>query len=186
MDLPDPFDHLVRETLAEELGPPPSRELWKQIATRITEPPRYRSWRTLLPLLRTPLFHSALMVALLAWVIVQPAYRWMQQERPVYDYDQLVGDLVPPSAQQRPRPVTVPAEELLAPADTPAADSSPIEESTSQRNRTIITLMSAPVPQQAPDGQVKVQAPPASAEPAAVTVAALPTLVPRFPPGTAQ
>jgi hypothetical protein len=185
MALPDPFEELVKEALAEEMGPPPSRELWKQIAYRIAEPPRYRSWRSLLPLLRTPLFHSALMVALLAWVVIQPAYRWLQQDRPAYDY-YLEGDLVPPSAQQRPRPVTISAEDVLGSADGLAEGSLPARAEPSSRNREITTLMVAPPPRQAPDGEVKVLQPPPVEGPGPPAVAVLSTVLPRPPQGAAQ
>jgi hypothetical protein len=186
MGLPDPFEELVRETLAEEMGPPPSRDLWKQIASRITEPPPYRSWRSLLPLLRAPLFHSALMVALLAWVVVQPAYHWMQQERPVHAYYSLEGDLVPPSAPQRPRPVTVSAGDLIAPVEGLLEGASSIQEHSLPPNRVVMAAMSSPLPRQAPDGEVRVPKLPGSEEPAALAVAALPTTLPRAPESMAE
>ncbi len=81
-DCPDHSDELIRETLQEHFGPPPGRELWERIAHEISAPPRRSLWRDLLSLFEPPLVQSVMVLAVLAFLVVQPAHYWMQQDYP--------------------------------------------------------------------------------------------------------
>jgi hypothetical protein len=94
----EPLDQVISETLRDRMGPPPSREVWSRIAKDIAKPARPSTLETLLRLFHGPLAQSAFIVAMLAVIVVQPAFYWMNKDYPV-------GPLVLPySPRSRPIP----------------------------------------------------------------------------------
>lgn len=95
----DPLDRLITETLQSRMGPPPSKKVWSGITRELVRQPRYPRLREWLSLLYVPVSQSALIVAMLVILLLQPAYYWMNQEAPLQPQ---TYDLVVP---MRPRPL---------------------------------------------------------------------------------
>lgn len=70
------IDELIESTLSERLGPPPSARIWRQIEREITKSPSRRAVEWFSGLLQaafaTPLFQSAAVVGVLAFVAIMP------------------------------------------------------------------------------------------------------------------
>jgi hypothetical protein len=99
-DTYDPLDELITETLRNRMGPAPSKKVWAGITRELVrQQPRYPRLREWLSLLYVPVSQSALIVAMLVLVLLQPAYYWMNQEAPIQPQ---TYDLVVP---MRPRPL---------------------------------------------------------------------------------
>lgn len=87
-DFSDPLDSLIAETLHDRLGGPPGSDLWERIARDIAPgPPQPTLAERLRALMRAiiamPLAQSAVALAIMLVVVVQPAHYWMNQEYPV-------------------------------------------------------------------------------------------------------
>lgn len=80
MERPDPhfssIDDLIGSALSERLGPPPSARVWESIERKITRSPTRRAAEWLGSLFQaafaTPLFQSAVVVGVLAFVAIMP------------------------------------------------------------------------------------------------------------------
>lgn len=108
---PSRLDQLIGDSLRDNLGPPPSREVWHRIAGEISQSPprRVPNWR--LSFLRAPLVQSAFVLALLVIVIGQPAYHELSRE---FSHDSAtVPARLPYTTTIRP----VPAADLAPPAE---------------------------------------------------------------------
>lgn len=81
----EPLDQLIDEVLRERLGPPPSREVWDRIAKEVapSPAPRRSTLASLIELFHAPVTQSALIVAMLVVIVVQPAFYWIHKDYPV-------------------------------------------------------------------------------------------------------
>jgi hypothetical protein len=103
------------------MGPPPSKKVWAEIRRELRPAPRYPQLREWLSLLYIPVSQSALIVAMLVLIVLQPAYYWMNQEAPVrtqeYNLPTMVQERPLPDGEELPDvlPLPEPVEEEESP-----------------------------------------------------------------------